>query len=135
MMAIALSIAGASDPAGVLGLCIAMTVALLVYVFYPQSSVVAAPEKTRLAFLKERKETVYDNLRDLNFEFKAGKFPESDYEEMRSSLEQEAAAMLAEIESLERSGSNPLFRNVSSTREVNLSAGSEQDTNAKGERN
>ena len=29
-------------------------------------------EKTRLDFLLERKEQLYENLRDLNFEFKAG---------------------------------------------------------------
>ena len=52
-------------------------------------------------FLRERKETVYENLRDLNFEFKAGKFPETDYPSMRASLEEEAAAILAEISRLE----------------------------------
>jgi hypothetical protein len=45
---------------------------------------------------------VYENLRDLNFEYKAGKFPETDYLAMRTSLENEAAAVLAEIEDLER---------------------------------
>ena len=53
--------------------------------------------KTRLIYLRERKEAVYDNLRDLNFEYKAGKFPDSDYQEMKASLEEEAAAILAEI--------------------------------------
>ncbi len=44
---------------------------------------------------------MYDNLRDLNFEYKAGKFPETDYAEMKESLEDEAAAILAEIARLE----------------------------------
>ena len=39
--------------------------------------------------------------RDLNFDYKAGKLPESDYQTMRSSLEEEAAAVLAEISRLE----------------------------------
>jgi hypothetical protein len=52
-------------------------------------------------FLRERKEAVYENLRDLNFEFKAGKVPESDYQTMKGSLEEEAAAILAEISRLE----------------------------------
>jgi outer membrane protein TolC len=63
--------------------------------------VAAAPKKTRLAFLGERKEVIYENLRDLNFEFKAGKIAEADFEEMRTSLEAEAAELLAEIEMLE----------------------------------
>jgi len=37
----------------------------------------------------------------LNFEYKAGKFPESDYASMKASLEEEAAAILAEIARLE----------------------------------
>jgi hypothetical protein len=90
-----------TDTPAILALCIAMTVALLWYVFYLPDNVSAAPEKTRLAFLRERKETLYENLRDLNFEYKAGKFPESDYLQMRASLEDEAAALLAEIERLE----------------------------------
>jgi len=52
--------------------------------------------------LRERKDAVYENLRDLNFEYKAGKFPESDYQSMKSSLEEEAAAILAEIARLEQ---------------------------------
>jgi hypothetical protein len=61
----------------------------------------AGEEKTRLAYLYERKEVIYDNLRDLNFEYKAGKFPDSDFQAMRSTLEAEAAQVLAEIEHLE----------------------------------
>ena len=67
------------------------------YVF-SAPDVEAAPTKDRLAYLHERKEVVYENLRDLNFELKAGKMPESDYEQMRASLEDEAVALLAEIE-------------------------------------
>jgi len=51
-------------------------------------------------FLNERKDQVYDNLRDLNFEYKAGKYPEADYAVMRASLEDEAASIVAEIDRL-----------------------------------
>jgi hypothetical protein len=81
--------------------CVLMTAALFFYIFSLPSQVEAGEEKTRLTFLRERKEMVYENLRDLNFEFKAGKLPEADYEGMRASLEDEAAALLAEIEVLE----------------------------------
>jgi len=46
----------------------------------------------------ERRDTIYDNLRDLKFEYRAGKFAEQDYEQMHQSLENEAALVLAEIE-------------------------------------
>ena len=79
-----------------------LAAALLYYVFFMGGTVEHAPGKTRLVYLRERKEVVYENLRDLNFEYKAGKFPEADYLEMRSGLEDEAAAVLAEIDLLEQ---------------------------------
>lgn len=82
-------------------ICLLFTVAVLFYVFYLPGTLQLGPEKTRVAYLQERKEVVYENLRDLNFEFKAGKFPEADYEKMKISLEDEAAAILAEIAHLE----------------------------------
>ncbi|MGI9104465.1 MAG: hypothetical protein ACR2IF_18635 [Terriglobales bacterium] len=82
--------------------CVLLTAALFFYIFTLPGEVDAAPEKTRLAFLCERKEAVYENLRDLNFEYKAGKMPAADYQPMRASLEDEAAALLAEIEALEK---------------------------------
>jgi hypothetical protein len=81
--------------------CALITVGTLVYVFYLPGKLYLGPEKTRLAYLRERKEAVYENLRDLNFEYKAGKFPDADYQSLKSSLEEEAAAVLAEIARLE----------------------------------
>jgi hypothetical protein len=86
--------------------CVLLTVGVLVFVFAPASHLERSTEKTRLAFLRERKEMVYDNLRDLNFEYKAGKFPEADYQGMRGSLEEEAASVLAEIERVEKATAN-----------------------------
>ncbi len=62
------------------------------------------PEKKRrgLATSASRKEAVYENLRDLNFEYKAGKVPDVDYQSLRASLEDEAAAIMAEIARLEQ---------------------------------
>jgi hypothetical protein len=82
--------------------CVLMTAALFFYIFSLPNRVDPGEEKTRLAFLRERKETVYENLRDLNFEYKAGKYPEADYQTMRAALEDEAASLLAEIEALEQ---------------------------------
>jgi hypothetical protein len=81
--------------------CVLVTAAALYYVFHVPDAVTAGPTKTRINYLRERKEVVYENLRDLTFDYKAGKLPDSDYQTMRSSLEEEAAAVLAEIERLE----------------------------------
>lgn len=83
-------------------LCILFTVGTLFYVFYLPGVLQLGPRKTRLTFLLERKEAVYENLRDLNFEYKAGKFPAADYQAMKTSLEEEAASLLAEIAKLEQ---------------------------------
>lgn len=74
------------------------------YIFWPQAKLAAVVEKTRLDYLRERKEVIYDNLRDLNFEYRAGKYPEDDYARQRGSLEAEAASVLAEMDSLQGTG-------------------------------
>ena len=82
-------------------MCFALTAAALYYVFSVPEVVSAGPEQTRVGFLRERKEAVYENLRDLNFEYKAGKLPDADYQSMKVALEDEAAAILAEIAQLQ----------------------------------
>ncbi len=81
--------------------CVLLTLGLLSFIFLIPEQVESGAEKTRLSFLRERKDVVYENLRDLNFDYKAGKFPEADYVAMRAALEDEAIGILAEIEQLE----------------------------------
>jgi hypothetical protein len=80
----------------------ALMVALLIYTFWPENVFASQREKTRLDFLLERKEQLYENLRDLNFEYRAGKYPTEDFETQRTQLEDEAAQLLAEIEHFEQ---------------------------------
>jgi hypothetical protein len=94
------------DTPAIVLLCAAMTLGLLFYTFYFPLVGVAA-EKDRQTFLHERKEAIYENLRDLNFEYRAGKYAESDYGQLRSAMEEEAAGLLAEIERLEAGGARP----------------------------
>jgi hypothetical protein len=82
--------------------CLLFAAALFVYVFYQPGEVDAGEEKTRTDYLLERKESTYENLRDLNFEFKAGKLSEEDYAIQRAALEDEAAAILAELEQIDK---------------------------------
>ena len=86
----------------VITVCVLFALALVGYVFVMPGEVSSGPEKGRLAFLRERKEVLYENLRDLNFEHKAGKLSEADFESLRSSLEAEASSLLAEIAVLEK---------------------------------
>ena len=79
----------------------ALMIALFIYTFWPENVFASQREKTRLDFLLERKEQLYENLRDLNFEYRAGKYPEEDFAAQRAQLENEAALLLAEIELLQ----------------------------------
>src|SRR3954447_139351 len=87
--------------------CLLVTAASLFYIFYLPGQVYLGPEKTRASYLRERKDAIYENLRDLNFEYKAGKIPDSDYESLKGSLQDEAAAVLAEIAQLDSGDARP----------------------------
>jgi len=76
--------------------------ALLVYTFWPENVFASQREKTRLDYLIERKEQLYENLRDLNFEYRAGKYPEEDFNAQRAQLENETAQLLSEIDQLQQ---------------------------------
>jgi len=81
-----------------------LTVAIFLFIFWPERNPFFQADKTRVDYLRERKDAIYDNLRDLNFEYLAGKYPEQDYAEQRTGLEDEAARVLAEIDRLTARG-------------------------------
>ena len=82
--------------------CVALiTAASLFYIFYLPGELYLGPVKTRASYLRERKDAVYENLRDLNFEYRAGKVPSADYQSLKTILQDEAAALLGEIAQLE----------------------------------
>jgi len=81
--------------------CALLLIAVFLYVFWPERHVESQRNKTRLEYLRERREVLYENLRDLNFEYRAGKYPEEDYASQRAMLENEAAETVAEIDLLE----------------------------------
>jgi len=79
-----------------------MAIGLFLYTFWPENAFASQRQKTRLDYLLERKEQLYDNLRDLNFEYSAGKYPEEDFVAQRGQLENETAQLLAEIDYLQQ---------------------------------
>jgi hypothetical protein len=81
---------------------ISLMIALFVYTFWPENVFASQKQKTRLDYLLERKEQLYENLRDLNFEYRAGKYPEEDFNVQRAQLENETATLLAEIDHLQQ---------------------------------
>jgi hypothetical protein len=81
--------------------CGALALATILFVFNVRLDASdLVPHRTLLDQLMERRDAIYENLRDLRFEFRAGKFSEADYEETKQALELEAARALAEMDRL-----------------------------------
>jgi hypothetical protein len=83
---------------------VVLTLGIFVFMFWPEKNPFFQSDKTRVDYLRERKDVIYENLRDLNFEYLAGKYPEQDYAEQRAGLEDEAARVIAEMELLNARG-------------------------------
>lgn len=79
-----------------------LAVVLIFYTFWPENGFASQREKTHLDYLLERKDQLYENLRDLSFEYRAGKYPEEDFLVQRTQLENETAQLMAEIERLQQ---------------------------------
>lgn len=81
--------------------CAALLIGLFAYIFWPERHATAQTTKTQLEYLRERKDSLYENLKDLNFEYRSGKYPEEDYAAQRATLENETATVLRELDQLE----------------------------------
>jgi hypothetical protein len=109
-----------SADSAVLGACLMLAVATLLFVFYIQPDASdLAPHRSKLDQLMERRDTIYDNLRDLRFEFRSGKYSEGDFNAMKSALENEAALVLTDIERVTESH----VRRSRGTRAVDMERG------------
>jgi len=50
--------------------------------------------------LDERKAAIYENLRDLQFEYRVGKLSDHDYQQTKKDLQRELAGVMAEVDRL-----------------------------------
>ena len=81
--------------------CALLAAATIVFIFMVQPEASdSAPHRTKLDQLMERRDAIYENLRDLRFEYRAGKFSETDYDETKQLLEVEAARVLSDMDTL-----------------------------------
>ncbi len=95
--------------------CVLLAMATMIFVFgvRPEASD-DAPHRTKLDQLMERRDAIYENLRDLRFEHRAGKFSEADYDEIKQSLEIEAARVLSDMDVLTGGAPTPATRQAAS---------------------
>ena len=54
------------------------------------------------AHLDERKAAIYENLRDLQFEYRVGKLSDEDYQNIKKDLQKELATVLAEVDQVKQ---------------------------------
>jgi hypothetical protein len=88
--------------------CALLAVSTLAFIFWIEPDPAdSAPHRSHLDQLLERRDAVYENLRDLKFEHRAGKFADSDFEQMRDALETEAALVLREIDAVTQNPVRP----------------------------
>jgi hypothetical protein len=74
---------------------------LLFTLFVRTQDVPEAPAVSPTAHLDERKAQIYENLRDLQFEFRLGKLSDEDYQKTKVDLQRELAKVLAEIDAVQ----------------------------------
>jgi rRNA maturation endonuclease Nob1 len=82
-----------------IALAVALTLGVLVFVLFVRGKDVPEPVPVSpVQHLEDRKAAIYDNLRDLQFEYRVGKLSDADYQQMKLSLQKELAGVLAEME-------------------------------------
>ncbi len=81
----------------VVALC--LVVAALFYTLFVRLKDVPEPlPVSPIQHLEDRKHAIYDNLRDLQFEYRVGKLTDDDYQQTKQALQRELAVVLSETE-------------------------------------
>jgi len=82
-----------------------LIVAALLFTLFVREKDLPAPEPVSpTAHLEEKKKGIYENLRDLQFEYRMGKLSDQDYQQAKLGLQQQLAGVLAEIEKVQTRG-------------------------------
>jgi rRNA maturation endonuclease Nob1 len=76
-----------------------ITVGVLAFILSVRAKDLPQPEPVSpFQHLDERKAAIYENLRDLQFEYRVGKLSDSDYQQTKLDLQRELAGVMAEID-------------------------------------
>ena len=80
-------------------LACALAIAVIAFILGVRPKDLPAPQPVSpFAHLDERKAAIYENLRDLQFEYRLGKLSDEDYQSTKRDLQKELAAVLAEVD-------------------------------------
>jgi len=88
----------------VLGSAVVLVVAAAVlFTLFVRKQDLPAPEPlSPTRHLEERKAAIYENLRDLQFEYRVGKLSDADYQQTKLGLQKELAGVIAQIEQMDK---------------------------------
>jgi rRNA maturation endonuclease Nob1 len=76
-----------------------VAIVVIVFVLGVRPKDLPEPEPVSpFAHLDERKAAIYENLRDLQFEYRVGKLSDNDYQLTKKDLQKELAAVMAEVD-------------------------------------
>src|SRR5436853_6333272 len=76
-----------------------LTIGVQVFILSVRTKDRPAPEPVSpFQHLDERKAAIYENLRDLQFEYRVGKLSDQDYQQTKLDLQRELAGVMAEID-------------------------------------
>ena len=85
-----------------------LTIGVLVFILSVRVKDLPEPEPVSpFEHLDERKAAIYENLRDLQFEYRVGKLSDQDYQQTKQDLQKELSGVLAEIDKLKQSLASP----------------------------
>ncbi len=76
-----------------------LAVAVIAFILVVRPKDLPPPEPDDpFAHLDERKTAIYENLRDLQFEYRVGKLSDIDYQKTKKDLQTELATVMAEVD-------------------------------------
>jgi hypothetical protein len=99
----------------------ALVAVTLLYTLFVRAHDIPAPDPVSpTRHLEERRAAIYENLRDLQFEYRVGKLSDTDYQQTKLALQKELAAVIGEIQqvsnaSVATAAAAPVFASAAST--------------------
>jgi len=83
----------------IIALTCVIVFAVIAFVLGVRPKDLPAPEpESPFKHLDDRKAAIYENLRDLQFEYRLGKLSDADYQTTKKDLQKELAVVLAEVD-------------------------------------
>ncbi len=83
-----------------------LVIAVIVFILFVRTADLPEPEPVSpVKYLEERKERIYEGLRDLQFEYRLGKLSDEDYQHTKFDLQKDLAQVLSEIDDVGRAPS------------------------------